>query len=147
MREASLNWFVLKTSKTSSQKGINGRARARSTHQVIVDGDDTFSTSRVGGRVAVGWFIDQDTSLKRFSSRGTTTPSKRAFVERELRGRFAVLPFFLSPPVPLSLSQLFVFLPAIFLSRSLDTLQGCVIKYVAGQGIPYISRSRIQLTK
>lgn len=61
MTEASLNWFVLKTSKTSSEKGINGRARACPTHQVVVDGDDTFSTSRVGGRVAVGWFIDQDT--------------------------------------------------------------------------------------
>lgn len=98
MRDQYLNWFVLKTSKTSSEKGINGcaRARARSTHQVVVDGgDDTFSTSLVGGRAAVGWFIDQGTpSLKRFSSRGTTTPSKRAFAERELRGRFAVLPFF-----------------------------------------------------
>ncbi|XP_011876455.1 PREDICTED: uncharacterized protein LOC105566781 isoform X1 [Vollenhovia emeryi] len=86
-----------------------GDVRARSAHQMVVGGDDTFSP--VGGWLR-GGFIDQDTriSLKRFSSRGTSTPSERLSLKRLIRGRFYGAPvfslsLFLSlPPFPPLLS-------------------------------------------
>lgn len=96
--------FVLETSVTSSQNGPRYiHVRARNVHQMVVGGEDTFSL--MGGWPR-GGFIDQDTRIsKRFSSRGTTTPSERLSLNASHADASTVLPFFslslsLSPSSP-----------------------------------------------
>lgn len=95
--------FVLETSVTSSQNGPRYiHVRARNVHQMVVGGEDTFSL--VGGRPG-GGFIDQDTRIsKRFSSRGTATPSERLSLNASHADASTVCSRFFSSSFSVSLS-------------------------------------------